>query len=901
MNEKMRIKSVLFNKLCFSLKPRFSLMVVAIGLAVFFSITNPGMAAGLQVLRGHIPEAVSHLQPTGRFPGTNHLNLAIGMPLRNEAALDDLLQQIYDPASPHFRQYLTPQQFAEMFGPTEQDYQTLIAFAGKNGLTVRGTHPNRTLLDVSGSVADIERIFHVTMRVYQHPKEARTFYAPDTEPSIDVAIPILHISGLDNFIRPRPMSLHAIPLDHLTRTASASGSGPSGLYMGNDFRAAYAPGVSLNGSGQVVGLLELDGYYTSDITNYEHQAGLTNVPLQNVLIDSFSGNPGANNDEVALDIELAVAMAPALSKVIVYEGPNPGIPADILARMASDNLAKQISSSWLIGDDPNADVQYKNFATQGQSFFQASGDDGAYYSGIAQWADDTNITLVGGTTLSTSGPGGSWLSETVWNWYSTGQGTAGGGGGINFNNILIPSWQQGINMTTNKGSATLRNVPDVALTADNIYVIHDNGQSGEDYGGTSCAAPLWAGFTALINQQAVAAGKPTVGFINPAVYAIGKSANFTADFHDITTGNNTNTTVGNEYFAVPGYDLCTGWGTPNGMNLITALATPEALGILPGTGFTSSGPVGGPFNVTSQNFSLTNSGGTLFNWSLVGIPAWLNASRTGGTLTPNGATNVTVSLNSAASNLLAGVYTTNLVFTNLTSGIGQPRQFTLQVGQPLLQNGGFETGDFTGWALVGDSSGTFVDDSSQTGIPPHSGSYFAALGQQGSLGYLSQTLSTFAGQPYFLSLWLYSPYLGSHNKNTPNAFLVQWNGATIYNATNMPAFSAWTNLQFVVTATGTSTLLQFGFQDDPSWLGLDDINVIPIPTPLIQALTKTNNSVKFSWNTLTSLVYQVQYKTNLLQTNWITFYTNTATGTTLSLTNSVGSDPRRFYRLLVLP
>ena len=116
------------------------------------------------------------------------------------------------------------------------------------------------------------------------------------------------------------------------------------------------------------------------------------------------------------------------------------------------------------------------------------------------------------------------------------------------------------------------------------------------------------------------------------------------------------------------------------MNLINALATPNSLGILPGTGFTSSGPVGGPFNVTSQNFSLTNSGGTSLNWSLIGIPPWLSVSSMGGTLPASGSTTVTVNLNSTASNLLAGIYTTNLVFTNLTSGAAQIRQFTLQVG-----------------------------------------------------------------------------------------------------------------------------------------------------------------------------------------------------------------------------
>ena len=178
-------------------------------MAFFFTITAQGQITGKQHLHGQLPEAVArfHLQPAGRLSATQRLNLAIGLPLRNQQALDDLLQQIYDPASPKFRQYLTPEQFTELFGPTEQDYQAVVDFAKANGLSVTGTHPGRTLVDVGGSVADVERIFHVVMRNYRHPAENRTFFAPDTEPSVDLEVTILHISGLDDFIKQRPMSL----------------------------------------------------------------------------------------------------------------------------------------------------------------------------------------------------------------------------------------------------------------------------------------------------------------------------------------------------------------------------------------------------------------------------------------------------------------------------------------------------------------------------------------------------------------------------------------------------------------------------------------------------------------------------------------------------------------------
>lgn len=536
-------------------------------------------AAQMKTLHDHVPSAISrfNLQPVGQLPPDTNLTLAISLPLQNQPALDALLSQIYDPGSTNYHRYLKPGEFAQRFGPTAEDYQKVIDFAQNHGMTVVCAYSNRMLLDVSGKVSDIQNAFGVTLRTYHHPTESRDFYAPDTDPTVSADLPVFHITGLDNYFIPHPMLLKKEVLNGSSSSYSFDakpdlGSGPGGTYMGKDFRAAYAPGVALNGAGQKVALFELDGYYTSDILSYELQAGLPSLTLTNISVDGGVPTPSVNGDvEVSLDIEMDISMATNAPEILVYEAPNgfQNSPVDELNRIASDDLADQISSSWGIGDNPSYDVYYMQMALQGQSFFQASGDDDAYYSGILEWADDTNITLVGGTTLSTTGPVGSWSSETVWNEYSEG-GSGGSGGGTNFNGIPIPAWQQGISMIANQGSTTLRNVPDVALTADNIYVVADNGQELA-VGGTSCAAPLWAAYTALINQQAIANNEPTVGFLNPAIYAIGKGTNYQNCFHDITTGNNTNLVVGNKYFAVPGYDLCTGWGTPNGSNLINAL------------------------------------------------------------------------------------------------------------------------------------------------------------------------------------------------------------------------------------------------------------------------------------------------------------------------------------------
>jgi len=105
------------------------------------------------------------------------------------------LREIYDPSSPNFRRYLSSAEFADRFGPTEKDYEAVIAFAKSNGLTVTATHPNRTLLDVNAAVADIQKAFQINLHVYQHPKEARTFYAPDAEASLNLSVPVLSIAA----------------------------------------------------------------------------------------------------------------------------------------------------------------------------------------------------------------------------------------------------------------------------------------------------------------------------------------------------------------------------------------------------------------------------------------------------------------------------------------------------------------------------------------------------------------------------------------------------------------------------------------------------------------------------------------------------------------------------------
>jgi len=306
------------------------------------------------------------------------------------------------------------------------------------------------LLDVSGAVADVEEAFHVKMQVYQHPTEARTFYAPDSQPSLDLATPVLDVSGLQNYSHPRPRMV-VRPMVSGQKALPNAGSGFGGTYLGKDFRAAYVPDTTRTGAGQVVGLLQFDGYTSSDITYYENLAGLPSVTLSNVLLDGFGGQPTGDGGEVevSLDIEMSISMAPGLAQVIVYEAGPYGSFHDILNRMATDNLAKQLSCSWYDpaeGPDPVAEQIFQQMWAQGQTFFAACGDYDAYTGPMPFPDDSPSITLVGGTTLTTTGPVGSWVSETVWNW---GNGIGGAGGISTY--YPIPSWQTNISMSANQG------------------------------------------------------------------------------------------------------------------------------------------------------------------------------------------------------------------------------------------------------------------------------------------------------------------------------------------------------------------------------------------------------------------------------------------------------------------
>jgi kumamolisin len=375
---------------------------------------------------------------------------------------------------------------------------------------------------------------------------------------VDLNTKLWNINGLDNYAIPRPASLIQKP-DQVTAN---TGSGPGGFFLGSDLRKAYYGTTgTLTGSGQNLGLLEFVGYDPADVTNYFNMFG---PPLTTTVVPvSTDGTPAicttCSDAEQSLDIEFAISMAPGLNQVVVYVG---STDQSMLSRMATDNSCKVISCSWSWKPaDPQVDDPlFLQMAAQGQTFAAASGDSASWSTGEFNWPqEDGNILCVGGTHLVTNGPGGSWASETGWSL---------SGGGISIDRVKIPSWQKNKKVITaaNGASRTLRNGPDVAMEGDfQNYICHDGTCDG-GWGGTSFAAPEWAGYLSLANQQAVAHGHATVGFVNPALYTIGEGSSYTSNFHDILTGSN------GGFSCVAKFDLVTGWGSPNGATLINTLA-----------------------------------------------------------------------------------------------------------------------------------------------------------------------------------------------------------------------------------------------------------------------------------------------------------------------------------------
>lgn len=510
-------------------------------------------------------------------PDPNEL-IRVSIRLRPRTPLDTLTStNALSATLPKDRQYLTREEFAARYGADPGDVAKVEAFAHQHNLTVvEASLPRRTVV-LSGTIANFSAAFGVTLANYEHGEGSfRGRTGPVTVPA-DLAGVVQGVFGLDNRRQARPRGRGFRPIEE----ARAAGQGG---FTAPQVAQLYNFPSAVNGAGECIGILEFGGGYTaSDLNTYFQQLGLTAPQITAVSVDGVSNQPqpGSNSPdvEVDLDIEVAAAVAPG-AQIVVYFAPftEQGW-VDVISTAVNDTQHKPsvISISWGYAEGNDiwsqqaiqaVDQSFQAAAAMGVTVCVASGDDGSrdqINDGLAHVdfpASSEYVLGCGGTTLQ--GSGNQIASEVVWN-----DGVNGGatGGGVS-DYIGLPSWQQSANVppSVNPGSHLGRGVPDVAANADpnSGYQVLSDGMQGV-VGGTSAAAPLWAGLTALINQQI---GKP-VGLLNPLIYAGSVSG---PGFHDITSGSNDITGQIGGYNAATGWDACTGWGSPNGSALAAALS-----------------------------------------------------------------------------------------------------------------------------------------------------------------------------------------------------------------------------------------------------------------------------------------------------------------------------------------
>ena len=457
--------------------------------------------------------------------------------------------------------------FAELYGADPADVEQIEQFAAGYDLTVGRIDLSRRSIMLRGTVAKMNEAFGTQLRVFQSPDgtyRGRTgeLYIPSHLADI-----VIGVFGLD--ARPQARARFRRHTEVVGPRAAGDTS-----YTPPAVATLYSFPTAGNGSGQTVAIVELGGGYSaSDLSAYFSSLKVSPAPsVTAVSVDGASnqpvGDPNSADGEVLLDIEVVGAIASG-AKIAVYFAPNTDQGfLDAITTAVHDNVRQPsivsiswggAESTWTAQSLTAYDQAFQDAGLLGVTVCCASGDDGSADNvgdGAAHVdfpASSPNVLACGGTRLESSG--GKISTEVVWN---DGAGNGASGGGVS-DNFPLPAWQAGANVPVSVNPAHFkgRGVPDVAGDADPAtgYQIEVDGQDAV-FGGTSAVAPLWAALIALINAQL---GKP-VGFLNATLYAKGTSA-----LRDITQGNN------GAYQAGPGWDACTGLGTPSGQALLTAL------------------------------------------------------------------------------------------------------------------------------------------------------------------------------------------------------------------------------------------------------------------------------------------------------------------------------------------
>jgi len=535
-----------------------------------------------RALAGQTPAVVADGVATrrGHHDPAAPLTLNIGLAVRDAAALDGVIAAASDPASPEYGHYLTNAQYMARFAPTDAAVQAVRDWATGAGLAVGAVSPDHLLVTVRGTTGAAERALGV--RIDDYHAQGRDFRSNDRDATVPAGLDIRAISGLSTLHRFHTTLTHASTLR-------------SGGYYPNDFRAAYNVGPVGDGSGQTIGLTlwgapvaqsDLDTFAVSSSTPaiVAGQPGANGIDW--IPVDGASAYTGAL-DETAMDVEYAHGVAPNshlkywLAATTCDQSGNTCQPTDqgledAVNAAANDPEVRVVSNSW--GGDPatstsdpfvsSLHASFQHAAAVGTTFYFSSGDGGANSAcdprspqpGCGNKpsypADDPYVVSVGGTSLPTNGDG-TYGAESAW---------SGSGGGCS---VLFdrPSWQTGVDAaTTQPGGApcTKRAEPDVAADANpnTGASVYFNGGS-QQLGGTSLAAPLWAGMSADMNRYLAGHGQQPMGWAAPRLYTLAtNSATYGRDFHDVTSGSN-------DYPAGPNWDEATGWGSPNLTNLAT--------------------------------------------------------------------------------------------------------------------------------------------------------------------------------------------------------------------------------------------------------------------------------------------------------------------------------------------
>jgi len=528
----------------------------------------------------------------------NYITLSLKPTPAQQMDLDRLLADQQNPASPNHRKWLTPEQYADRFGASKADIAQIVAWLEGQGLTVLSTARGRNFVIFKGTAGQVEAALHV--EIHNYLVDGEMHYANATEPSVPAAIlPFTTgFSGLDDFkLKPSPQAVK--PLPNLLYNGQNT-LGPGDLWVIYDIIPLFTSEIDVTGSGMQLAVVGQSDVNLSDINDYRTAFGLPSNPPTKLLIPNGT-NPGVlsgDSGESDMDLELTGAIAPNASIIFVFAANiNNSIAYAIdsaVAPVISDSYAGcelTESASGLAALQPLA--QQAN--AQGITWLVSSGDYGAAAcdggksiaeSGIAvmEPADVPEVTGVGGTTFgegsnptywsaTNQGYGDtavSYIPEVAWNDTSLVGHLAASGGGLS-TIYARPSWQASVGVP-----GKVRMVPDVAMAASpnhDGYLVVTNGAPGV-FGGTSAAAPVFAGIILLMNEYL---GTNGLGNINPNLYQL--ASNTSGVFHDITSGGNfvpcafgTNGCVNGSlgYAAGPGYDLVTGLGSVDAYNLIQA-------------------------------------------------------------------------------------------------------------------------------------------------------------------------------------------------------------------------------------------------------------------------------------------------------------------------------------------